>query len=199
MTYTNNVPQATQTIAQTQAPILNNFAYIDTALQRDHTFNGNDISGEVPGYHQKISAPNQLADIAVLPANIDAIMYAIGGQFYNYNGAKGPMSAVCEQGPVTINGASLTTVFTAIPNSIGIVIINTAILIGNQNCLSTFIFNTTPLGPPPAMAACYVGPLQASSSNIDSLNAVFNGLDFQVQRQNSGSRTYYYKVIYWPI
>lgn len=46
MAYTSNVPQANQTIASTTTPIRNNFTFINTDLQVDHSFNGNSSGAE---------------------------------------------------------------------------------------------------------------------------------------------------------
>lgn len=46
MAYTSNVPQANQTIASTTTPIRNNFTFINTDLQVDHSFNGNSTGAE---------------------------------------------------------------------------------------------------------------------------------------------------------
>lgn len=203
MTYTPNVPQATQTIAQTQAPIFNNFTYIDDALQRDHTFNGNDINSEAAGYHQHVSSPNLGADVAALPTGIDAVMYAIGGNFFNYNGAKGPMSAVLQQGTINMTNV-LQTLFTAPADSIGIATIFASTSALTTNVLAAYIFSSTSAGPPPPLPAVFVGALNivpgAGSYGGQLLSATFSGLDFQVRDPvNAGPVPYYYKVIYWPM
>ena len=79
MTYTPNVPQATQTIAFTQPIIEANFQYIDTAMKIDHAWNGNEINSQADGSHQKISLPNQPTDIASLSTGIASVIYAIEG------------------------------------------------------------------------------------------------------------------------
>ncbi len=87
MAYTANVPQANQQISATQAPILGNFTYINTAMQEDHAWNGNEINSQADGTHQQISLPNQPADITgALPTGIKAIEYCIGGNLYAWDG-----------------------------------------------------------------------------------------------------------------
>jgi hypothetical protein len=87
MAYTANVPQANQQISATQAPILGNFTYINTAMQEDHAWNGNEINSQADGTHQQISLPNQPADITgALPTGIANIEYCIGGNLYSWNG-----------------------------------------------------------------------------------------------------------------
>lgn len=72
MTYTPNVPQGNQTFPATQPLIEANFGYLNTALQKDHTFNGNAIGSEAPGYHQQASMPNITAPSS-LPTGINGI------------------------------------------------------------------------------------------------------------------------------
>lgn len=85
MTYTPNVPQANQTIAQTTSPIRDNFTYLDDALQEEHSFNGS-APGVLVGTHLRTSMPNQ-ADPGSLPAGTNGTYYVNGGnpKFYNGN------------------------------------------------------------------------------------------------------------------
>lgn len=96
MAYNANTPQATDIIANTQKPILDNFGYINTSMQVNHTFNGNGIGAEAAGSHQRLDMPNQGADITgALPAGIADVMYAIGGSLYAWDGtAKRPVSGM---------------------------------------------------------------------------------------------------------
>lgn len=81
MAYDNNVPQATQTIAQTQPIINENFAFLDSAIDQEHNF---DVTDATKTYHKQASMPNQ-ADPVALPAGTDGIYYVNGGlpKFYN--------------------------------------------------------------------------------------------------------------------
>ena len=71
MSYTPNVPQANQTIASTTTPIRNNFTFINTDLQVEHTFNGNTAAAE--GTHRKCSMPGIATPS--LPAGCDGSYY----------------------------------------------------------------------------------------------------------------------------
>lgn len=51
--YTNNTPQASQTIAFTQPLIEGNFEYLENTIDEDHNFSGNDANA-TDGYHKVI-------------------------------------------------------------------------------------------------------------------------------------------------
>src|SRR5574338_1201850 len=78
MTYTPNVPQSNQTIAQTTNPIKNNFTYLDTTLKVEHSFNGN-APGVADGTHLHTSMPNQ-ADPGSLPTGTNGQYYVNSGR-----------------------------------------------------------------------------------------------------------------------
>lgn len=118
MAYTANVPQANQQISSTQAPILGNFTYINTAMQIDHAWNGNEINLQADGSHQKVSLPNQAVDITgALPTGIANIEYCIGGNLYAWDGtnkqivsgrvASGSVAFPTINTPVNLTGAVL--------------------------------------------------------------------------------------------
>lgn len=67
MSYTPNVPQANQTIASTTTPIRNNFTFINTDLQVDHSFNGNSTGAE--GTHLQCRMKGQASPPALLTNN----------------------------------------------------------------------------------------------------------------------------------
>src|SRR5271166_5811673 len=123
MAYTPNVPQGNQQIASTQNPILQNFTFLNTTLQADHAFNGNEISSQADGTHQKISLPNQSADITgALPTGIAAVEYCIGGNLYTWNGVKNPISGVSASGIFAMQ-TSFTTIITLPSDCIGFILI----------------------------------------------------------------------------
>lgn len=84
MTYTNNVPQANQTIASTQGPILNNFGYLQTEQQVEHAFN-NVPAGQANGTHLKASMPNMTLSPS-LPALCNGVYFVNSSMPYFYNG-----------------------------------------------------------------------------------------------------------------
>lgn len=78
MPYDNNTPLPTDTIASTTDPIRNNFAFIQTDLQEEHSFNSN-LAGVAEGAHKKVSMPN-LVGAPALPAGTDGMYYVLAGQ-----------------------------------------------------------------------------------------------------------------------
>jgi hypothetical protein len=187
--YTPNVPQPNQQIAQTQVPILNNFQYINTAMQVDHIWTDNLANTPSDGSHNKLSMPNQGADIAVLPTGINAVMYAKGGNVFSYNGAKRPISGISGAAVVAISPA-FTTLFTVPADCIGFVMIQ-----GNTppatNLSITFNFNI--FSGTPFWQQTY--PVTGSQV---VLSPAIVGSDFQVAT-NGASYNAFIKYIYWPI
>lgn len=191
MSYTNNVPQANQTIAFTQPLIQANFTYIDTAMKVDHAWNGNEINSQADGTHQKISLPNQPTDITgALPTGISSIIYAIGGNIFAWNGGKRPISGVAVSGTVnlTLAGNSIAT----LPNEChGFV----TVWAGNNlvNLAASYAFfmvggvgyfqqSVQPVGSQTTIVISITGNTLniARASGTDILNAP-------------------YKIIYWPV
>lgn len=84
MVYTNNVPQGNQTIASTTTPIRNNFAFIETDLQAEHSFNGN-VPGLTEGAHKFCSMPNRALSPAI-PPGANGIYFVSSGKPYFYDG-----------------------------------------------------------------------------------------------------------------
>lgn len=85
MPYNNNVPQSNQTIASTTDPIRDNFAFIQTDLQAEHSFNGNAL-GVAEGAHLQASMPNLAADPGALPAGTNGMYYVRNGGARFYDG-----------------------------------------------------------------------------------------------------------------
>lgn len=75
MAYTNNVPQGNQTFAFTQPFILNNFAYLQTSIGKEHNF---DVSDPTQTYHLQASMPDQ-SDPTVLPDDTNGMYYVGAG------------------------------------------------------------------------------------------------------------------------
>lgn len=189
MTYTPNVPQATQTIAITQGPIEANFQYIDTAMKIDHAWNGNEINSQADGSHQKISLPNQPTDIiGALPTGIASILYAIGGNLFAWNGTKQALT------PVTISG---TITFTITPQTVATL---------PADCIGFAVFSDTS-GSVNLPYAFYsgAGTLNVQSStfwNAPVVTAFRSGLNLQVTRVIANQPVDFsgkYKIIYWPV
>ncbi len=81
MTYTNNVPQATQTIAFTQPLIQSNFSFLENSIGQEHNFDSTDATKT---YHKQASMPNR-ADPVGLPAATNGMFYVSSGlpKFYD--------------------------------------------------------------------------------------------------------------------
>lgn len=82
--YDDNVPQATQTIAQTQPIINENFVFIKGAIGQEHNF---DDADDTNTYHLQASMPN-MADPVALPAGTNGMYYVSGGLPKYYNGTQ---------------------------------------------------------------------------------------------------------------
>lgn len=195
MTYTENVPLATQTKAFTQSIIEANFQDNATAWRDNHTFvsaeNNNAIAGEANGSHQKMSMPNQSVDITgALPGGIATIMYAIGGNIFAWNGAKGPVSGVSGSGTQTINTV-LTTILTLPANCIGLLCIYDNNVLPLTNGLTTVFFYSL------------AGVLYCSFAGLGGTTNVttgVTGLNLKVRVASVGQTITNapYKYIYWP-
>jgi len=198
MTYTPNVPQANQQIAATQGPIQNNFTYIDTAMKINHTWNGNGISTEEAGSHQKVAFPNQGSDIGSLPSGIASVLYSIGANLYAYNGAKNPVSGVSGSGTVAITTTPDT--FLTLPvtsgsspiDTIGFVLFTQGPFIGITTPIFTFfsLAGSLYVGPPIRNISGQEGVDLFMSPSMNSLN---------IRRLNSSDYIATFKYIYWPI
>lgn len=153
MAYDNNVPQANQTIAQTQPIINGNFAYIQQHLQDEHDFNGN-VPAAVTGVHKQASMPNRIGgDPVALPAGTNGMYYVNGGIPKFYNG--------------TTNFAiPISTAFTAI-------ITGTVALTGSASDVFTipaFSAGTYYFTPPSGDAAYAAGQFVTTQNQLHLIN-----------------------------
>lgn len=190
MTYTPNTPQATQTIAFTQPLIQDNFTYVNTAMRVNHTWNGNQISTEANGSHQRLDFPNQLADISSLPTGVAAVVYSIGGNLYSYNGAKRPVSGVSVSATVNITTAPAT--LATLPNDChGFV----TVWAGNPfvNLAASYAF----------FMVAGVGYFQQAVQPVGSQTTLSIGISantLAISRSTGADiPNAPYKVIYWPV
>lgn len=87
MVYTNNVPQSNQQIANTQAPILNNFNFIQAAVNQEHNFPLNSTDSTTT-YHKQTSMPNRADPSGALPTGTNGMYYVNGGQAKYYDGTR---------------------------------------------------------------------------------------------------------------
>lgn len=188
MPYFNNTPLPTEKIASTQPKILANFAYLQTSLNLNHTFNGNAIGSEATGSHQRLDMPNQALDITSLPTGIAAAVYSIGGNIFSWNGAKRPVSGISETSTVNIK-VSYETVLT-LPNNAGV----------PNDCIGVVFVQRSN-----TMDACFF--ISSASTTTITGQATGSGAGFQLSGQTviqyrRGSGVDYnatVKSIFWPI
>jgi hypothetical protein len=83
VSYTNNTPQANQTIAQTQPLILNNFAFLANSIGEEHNFNA--AGNGTDTYHLQASMPNQALSPA-LPASTNGMYFVSSARPYFWDG-----------------------------------------------------------------------------------------------------------------
>ena len=185
MTYTPNTPQASQTIAFTQPLIEANFTYVDTAMKVNHSWQGSFIGTEAAGSHKRLDMPNQGADIVALPTGISAVVYAIGGNIFSYNGAKRPVSGITVTGSNTFNATPVA--LTTLPaDCIGyLMFFESTVFTQQVGPAFTFMTNASvgTVTNPPSLSKF------AIQCTATSLTANYG----------PGSITTSYKIIYWPI
>jgi hypothetical protein len=193
MVYTVSVPLQNQQIAATQGPIQQNFAFINSSMQDNHTFNGNPIAGEPNGSHQKLEFPNQVADLAVLPGGISAVQYAKDGNLYNYNAAngKGSVSGVTITDNKVLD-TSATTIAILPNDCIGTVVFQFS---GGQSSFGYNFFTKA--------GNLYTERVNVSSSSVVTgtpylVPQLAGNLNLQASLKTSSSATEY-KIIYWPV
>lgn len=124
MPYDNNVPLSSDVIANTTTPIRNNFAFLQTDLQYDHSFNGN-LVGVQEGAHGKCSMPSSALSPA-LGTGISGTYFVNSGTAYFYDGTTNwILNSVTKVvgGPVTLNNTSNTTLATIPANFVGYIVI----------------------------------------------------------------------------
>lgn len=120
MTYTNNVPQGNQTIAETTDPIRNNFAFLETHIGEEHNF---DATGAQVMYHFQASMPNQAAP--ALPAGTNGMYYVDGGRGKFFEGSnRYDLNLWTNVQTGTFTATSSFTTIAIIPaNSVGMIIL----------------------------------------------------------------------------
>jgi len=188
MTYNNAVPQGNQQIAATQAPILGNFSYIDTAMKIDHAWNGNEIASQAAGSHQQIQMPNQAVDWAVSNAGIAATLYCKGGNLFSYNGVKNAVSAVSVTGSQLITTV-VTTLFTVPADCIGFIHLQMPAIFPT---VTSYAFSSI-------AGVLYLSFQTQINGSQQVVNLTASGLNVQVARSAGSNYIANFKYIYWPI
>lgn len=192
MAYTSTVPQANQTIASSQVPILNNFGFIATGLSVDHNFNATGTGTDL--YHDQCQMPNQ-ADPSALVGGTNGMYYVSGGLPKYYNGTAyfiqiSPSTGTSQNilsGTVNLTG-SLKTVFTLPAFSFGYY------FLGPQNGSGI----SAQTGSAAGTVVSTGSTLQAGATSDPGINIGSSGLNFQAEGTSSASRGMYnYLVVYY--
>lgn len=109
MPYTPNTPQGNNTIASTTDLIRDNFGFIETDLQAEHSFNNNS-PGVAEGSHLQASMPHITAPSGALPAGTTGIYYMRSGTPRFYDGTTNWRIQITGQPQSVITGTvALTT------------------------------------------------------------------------------------------
>lgn len=124
-TYTNNVPQANQQISTTQAPIQNNFDYIQKAVGQEHNFVANDTD-PTHTYHLQASMPNRALSPSV-PAGTNGVYFVNAGIPYFFDGTTNwqlnPFQTVLTGTYTATSSSSFNTIVSVPANVEGMIIL----------------------------------------------------------------------------
>lgn len=135
MTYTSGIPQANQTIAETQPGILGNFDFLPISIGKEHNF---DATDPLKTYHLQASMPNLAIEPVALPVGTNGMYYIFGGLPKYYDGTTKSFIALSGSSKQTVLSGTLTLTptpqafFTAPANSGGSFYINKATVGGGQ-------------------------------------------------------------------
>lgn len=188
--YTNNTPQAGQTISETQPLILDNFGFLDTAIGTEHNF---DVSDPAATYHLQASMPNISPEPAALPAGTDGIFYVFGGQpkFYdgttNYNlslGNGGPLRGVWDSILINVSASSNILVTGNVSGTINI------FRSDGEWTMFTFFRNTN--------SNTFSQRLTSSGSGGNNIALSWNSGTLRITNNGSNNYTFNYSAIYFP-
>ncbi len=190
--YTPNTPQASQTIAQTQSPIQQNFQYIEEAIERDHAWQGNIIGTEDPGRHQIVSMPNQTIDVTgALPTGCAQVMYTIGARMFSWDGTlKQPVSGVTGTGSILLNNVA-QTLFTVPAESIGFFAVNSGS--PSQGAFYAFVSNVSVFTLVPVL----INRISITAPGMSGVSFTVSGQN--IQGTASPNFQCQFKYIYWPV
>lgn len=190
MPYDNNVPLASDVIANTTDPIRNNFAFLQTDLQFDHSFNGN-LAGVAEGAHGKCSMPS----ISLSPALgtlVSGVYFVNSSLAYFYDGTTNwnlnMFTGKSYGGTVALTRASgFLTVATLPANVSGYVLLYSTA----SNIVQFGAFMTTG-------TLCYGYGCDMESLNyINFLHTSPTTLDLKARPSiNTYDGNYYYRIIY---
>lgn len=193
MSFTDNTPQANQTIASTQPLLLANNGLMKTNMQRDHAWacatGSNNIASQASGTHQQCQMPNSVSDPPMaLGTGINGIYYVNGNLPKFYNGipvylATSASPSNTLTGSVALTSAATSNIFTVPAGSSGtFVIYQTSINNGFQARASGFIvsnntnaqlINTNAIGWTGSGEPTFSGLTLQGRLNSPSLNATY--------------------------
>lgn len=190
MSYTPNVPQANQTIASTTTPIRNNFSFLNTDLQVEHSFNGVPGGGVAEGVHLRTSMPNQ-ADPGSLPAGTSGQYYVRLARPRFYDGTTAwqlqitNLFQLATSGTVALTNTSDTVFFTAPASSAGAYyLVPTTTGAQNASAMGQFVSGTA--------------DVQVATNSDPNISITTSGLTIRARVATSGlNGNYKLAVIYY--
>ena len=103
-TYTNNTPQATQKVADTQPLILQNFAYLQNVIGKEHNFTATDTTA-LAGTHKFVNMPNGAAPAFNVDGG-DLTVYANNDNLFSVNSSTQSTQLTGHIPTIPINSAS---------------------------------------------------------------------------------------------
>lgn len=145
MAYTANVPQASQTVAQTQSPIQANFQFIPASIGQEHNFDATDATKT---YHLQASMPNN-GGLPTIPAAANGAYYVDGGQAHFYDGTVDWLlnnwQGVASGTYTPTSQGFFNDIFTLPPSVAGMILLYRTSSSGGNNLsmLGTFFTDTT--------------------------------------------------------
>lgn len=200
MAYTENVPQGTQTVSQTQ-PIINaNFQYLKPAINQEHNF---DATDPAKTYHKKASMPN-MATPGALPTGTHGMYYVTGAQAHFFDSGLNDWLLSTWKGVATgtfTAGGAYSTIVTLSADVSGIVILYS--IATPATCMGSFVTDG---------ANCYAFAIQSivNSSNplssgsptsvVELKNSTLGSFNLQGKKGSSAydGVTFNYIVFYRP-
>ena len=122
MTYTPNIPQATQTIAFTQPLLQANNNFLQAAIGQEHNFNASDATQT---FHSQASMPNMLFTPGSLPSGTNGIYFVRANLAKFYDGTDEYTMSIwrTNKGTFTLgnNGVDVTIVAAVPSNTFGVI------------------------------------------------------------------------------
>lgn len=191
MPYNNNAPLGSQTVASSTDPIRNNFAFLQTAINKEHNF---DAADPTLTYHLKASMPNSALS-PTKPAGTDGVYFVNSGIPYFFDGTTNfPLQLVNTQsqktlsGVVTLTFGSANTIATVPAFSYGYYLIGPKLpnTTSSNNCCAMGFFVSSS------------GNVQVGTVNDPGSSVSNSGRSIVISLSSPGfNGTYNYTIIYF--